>query len=94
MTKPDQEIETPFSDDDPSEYTLNTLEDGTRTASNCLHDIIVAPDGESKIFKRRAIRLNAAKGNRFDTALVCELNGVRIYIRGSQIVMTTQDLKL
>lgn len=91
MTNSD--LESPFHLD-PLEYELETQEDGTRTASNPMMKVVVLPDGESKLFKRRALKIGSA-GNEWKTCLVAELNGVRVYINEhSQIVVTTQDLKL
>lgn len=87
-----QIAQTPFHED-PLEFDLATLEDGTKTAVNLVLSIAVLPDGEAKIFKRRAIKLGAGN-SAYKTALVCELNGVRVYIQNNQLVMTTQDLNL
>ena len=56
-------------------------------------DVSVSILEDGKAFKRRAIRkyLKTGETEQIDW-LVCELNGVRIYVAGNQIIMTTQDL--
>lgn len=55
--------------------------------------VTILPDGDKKAFKRRAIRkhLDTGETENIDW-LVCELNGVRAYISGNNIIMTTRDL--
>lgn len=55
--------------------------------------ITVLPDGPSTAFKRRAIKIPTSGDPSWEVEwLVCELNGVRLYINGRQAIMTTQDL--
>jgi hypothetical protein len=57
--------------------------------------VTVLPDGESKIFHRNAIKKHLGTGETVHLrALVAELNGVRLYLVGNHLVMTTQDLYL
>lgn len=51
---------------------------------------VMGPDG--KMFKRRAIK-NAGTEQATEVCyLVAELNGVRVYQNGTDVVVTTQDL--
>lgn len=59
-------------------------------ATNGTLDITVLNGG--KIFMRRAIRGFGSPKAEAINWLVCELNGVRVYIDGDKIVMSTQDL--
>lgn len=58
-------------------------------------EVLVTKDGAAKMFNRKAIRLNpkAGQGER-DGCLVVELEGVRVYVRGTSIIVTKQDLYL
>jgi len=58
-------------------------------------NLIINNDGDSRAFNRKAIKLALdGKENRREGCLVGELNGVRVYIRGGSVLMTTQDIKL
>ena len=55
--------------------------------------VIVLPDGESKLFKRRTVRLREGDDEaQEDCWLVGELDGVRVYVEGNHIVMTRANL--
>ena len=52
----------------------------------------VLPDGDSKIFMRNGIEKNLKTGVTTKKRwLIGELNGVRCYAQGANIIMTTQD---
>ena len=54
--------------------------------------LTVLPDGESKVFMRNGIEKNLKTGVTTKKRwLVGELNGVRCYVQGTNIIMTTQD---
>lgn len=45
------------------------------------------------VFHRRAVKRHLKTGNiEFINVLVCELNGVRVYINGENIIVTTEDI--
>lgn len=81
-------------DNHPYNYQITGTEDGGKVASNALNSVVVLPDGPIKMFQRRAIRGVGSGEPVYDTCLVAELNGVRCYVKGNQIIMSTQDLKL
>jgi hypothetical protein len=55
--------------------------------------LVVLPDGESRIFKRRVLRLQEETTElQEDCWLVGELDGVRVYVEGNHIVMTRANL--
>ncbi len=69
--------------------------DGARHAVSPDMVVTVLPDGKSQMFHRNAIKKNTATGEITHLrALVAELNGVRMYLLGNHIVLTTQDLYL
>ena len=64
--------------------------DGLHAVSPLLR-VTVVPDGEgsARLFKRHAMQ---PLRQRTKTVLVGELNGVRLYVDGKNLVMTTRDL--
>lgn len=77
------------------EFTISQDAGGARHAISQDLAVTVLPDGESKIFHRNAIKKNTQTGETtHQRALVAELNGVRMYLIGGHIVLTTQDLYL
>ena len=84
-------MESPYAKD-PLEYNIEVLEDGTRIASNPINNLHVLPDGETRIFKRRIIKKAGSSNPEFRTILVGELDGVRVYVRGNDIVLSKRDL--
>lgn len=86
-----KEIETPFHND-PFDYKFSVDEDGVRKATNPLNNLVVLNDGETKIVQRRIIRVGAKAG--FDSILIGSLDGVKVYIKGNDIILTKQDLLL
>ena len=91
MTNPNL-AETPFHLD-PLEYEISE-EDGIKTAKNPLMSLTILKDGQSKIFKRRAIKEVGGGSPSYHTALVGELDGVRVYIKDGDIILTKQNLRL
>ena len=76
-------------------FDISHDEDGARHAVSPDLVVTVLPDGESQIFHRNAIKKNTATGETTHLrALVAELNGVRMYLLGNHIVLTTQDMYL
>ena len=77
------------------DYQIKQEPDGTRTAldpTQAVPMVAVRPDGPSRIFHRRAHKY-LGDGTTEDVAwLVAELNGVRAYLDGGVLILTTQDL--
>jgi hypothetical protein len=84
--------ETPFHND-PLEFELSES-DGVKSAVNPILSLAVMPDGETKIFKRRAIKNVGSRNPTYETMLVGELDGVRVYVKGNDIILTKQNLRL
>ena len=66
-------------------------DDGTKRYILPEMDMIVLPDGESKLFIRNGIKLTNGK-QVHKRYLVGELDGVRAYLEGSTVILTRQDL--
>lgn len=80
---------------EPLAFEISQDEDGARHAVSPDMVVTVLPDGESQLFHRNAIKKNTATGETVHLrALVGELNGVRMYLLGSHIILTTQDMYL
>lgn len=80
---------------EPLAFDISQDDDGAHHAVSPDMVVTVLPDGESQIFHRNAIKKNTATGETTHIrALVAELNGVRMYLLGSHIVLTTQDMYL
>ncbi len=75
------------------DFEISQDADGAWHAVNGLLSVTVLPDGKARLFHRREIR-PFAKPPRKDSALVAELDGVRVFIRGTHIVVTKQNLSL
>lgn len=58
--------------------------DGVTTVS------LLDPGG--RMFKRRAIKGIGSASPQPECWLVCELNGVRVYQQGTNVIVTTQDI--
>jgi hypothetical protein len=54
--------------------------------------VTVLPDGETRMFRRRAIKQHSDGRIEEVHWLVAELDGVRAYIEGGDVVMTRQEL--
>jgi hypothetical protein len=55
-------------------------------------DITVSLIGEGRMFKRRAVKGVGSEGAEGVCWLVAELDGVRLYHSGQNIIMTKQDI--
>lgn len=86
-------IKTNFGDH-PNNYAITEEEDGVKHAVSPVNQLTILPDGKSRLFQRRAIKGVGSGNTQLETCLVAELNGVRVYVKGTSIVVTTQDLKL
>lgn len=76
------------------EHCKVTVEDdGTVHAVSSDIQLTILPDGEARAFNRNALKMEAGN-ERHIRCLVGELDGVRIYVKGSHIIMTKQDLYL
>lgn len=78
----------------PHNYTLSTDDEGHRHGINSINSLTVLNDGKTKLFQRRAIKGVGSGNPTFETCLVGELDGVRVYVKGTSIVLTKQDLNL
>lgn len=64
----------------------------SRIASNGAASVqIHVPEG-GRLFRRRAVKVNDGAQSRVEWA-VAELNGVRVYFDGTNVVVTTRDLQ-
>ncbi len=80
---------------EPLAFEISQDEDGARHAISPDMVVTVLPDGNSQLFHRNAIKKNTATGETVHLrALVAELNGVRMYLVGNHIILTTQDMYL
>lgn len=80
---------------DLSTFDIKEETDGSRHAVSADMVVTILPDGESKLFHRNAIKKSTQTGETTHLrALVAELNGVRMYLLGGHIVLTTQDMYL
>ena len=64
--------------------------DGTQHGTD--GDVTVTMQGEGRMFKRRAIKAAGTESAYEVSFLVAELNGVRVYQSGRDVIVTTQDL--
>ena len=67
-------------------------EDGTKKAMSATHQLVILPDGPSRIVNRNGLKGALGPNVKHVRWLLGELNGVKVYINGSTIIMTTQDL--
>jgi NOL1/NOP2/fmu family ribosome biogenesis protein len=51
--------------------------------------ITILPDADMQAFSRNGIKLATKEHSRW---LVCQLDGVRLYVNGDNMVLTKQDL--
>jgi hypothetical protein len=77
------------------DYQISTDEAGAALAQ-CpgLPSLAVMPDGPSRIFMRRGIKLLPNGEQQRINWVVGELRGVRVYFDGASLVMTTQDINI
>jgi len=75
----------------PDPFERSTDDDGLLHAVSPQMQITVIPDGEesARMFNRVAVQPFRGLGKK---VLVCELNGVRLYVDGNHLVMTTQKM--
>lgn len=67
--------------------------DGMKIATDGHRQVVLMEGAEGKMFKRRAVkRLGSPKPERVEWCVV-ELNGVRVYVDGENVVVTTRDLQ-
>lgn len=73
-------------------HTIVQQDDNTTMAINDAQTVMVKG---GKAFNRRAIRKNLRTGETEHLCvLVCELDGVRVYVDGDNIIVTKEDLNL
>jgi len=75
-----------------TDFVITTDENGIQHAVNEQLQVSVLPDAKARLFHRREIRPFA--GGQKRSALVAELDGVRVFIQGSHIVVTKRNLPL
>lgn len=76
-------------------FDIREETDGAKHAVAPDMAVTILPDGESRIFHRNAIKKNTQTGETAHLrALIAELNGVRLYVIGGHLILTTQDLYL
>lgn len=69
-----------------------TSKDGLRTASNGAQMLTLLED-DGKLFRRRAVKgVGTAQVQNIEWA-VAELDGVRVYIDGANVIVTRRDLQ-
>lgn len=83
------EVEVPYQD-----CEIKTDEQGIRHAISKDGCVSVLPDGEVKLFMRNAIKFRPNGNKEHLRMLVAELDGVRVYVKGDQVIVTKQDLYL
>lgn len=89
MTKSNErEVAMPVALED---WDINTGEEGYIHATGNVELIVERDFPDAKVFKRNAIDLDKQEHRR---CLVGQLNGVRVYVAGNHILMTTRDIKL
>lgn len=71
-------------------HEIITEPDGTQHGTDGI--VTVTLQGEGRMFKRRAVKA-AGTENAYEVSfLVTEINGVRVYQSGHDVIVTTQDL--
>jgi hypothetical protein len=76
-----------------SDFDLNVSDPVHKTATGTFFNLSVVGDG-SEVFHRRAIKLLPDGQRVNDSMLVGRLNGVSLYIKDNELVLTTADLYL
>lgn len=74
----------------PEVWRITEEPDGTRRANGPVN-LVILPEATSKIFMRNAIQWDSGPKNH-QRWLVGELDGVRVYVSGNDILMTKRDL--
>lgn len=69
-------------------------EDGIKHLTSVQGILSVLPDGETKVFMRNAKKFyfGDATGPAHVRILVGELDGVRVYVLGTKVILTKRDL--
>lgn len=68
-------------------------QDGMKIATDGTRQVVLVEGTEGQMFKRRAIkRVGSSDPERVEWCVV-ELNGVRVYVSGSDVVVSTRDLQ-
>jgi hypothetical protein len=67
--------------------------DGGWRAASPHFRLRLLPDGAARMFRRRAIKAAGTPAARAVEWLVAELDGVRLYVDGSELVMTRRELQ-
>jgi hypothetical protein len=73
-------------------YEITRDDDGTCIAVGGAVSISVFPDGETRIFKRKAIKGVGSPGAREVEWVVAELDGVRVYVQEGRVIVTKRNL--
>ena len=71
-------------------HEITTDEHGNRHGMD--GNIIVSLIGEGRMFKRRAVKGAGSENAQEVCWLVAEIDGVRLYQNGNQIILTRQDM--
>jgi len=73
------------------QFEINRDEGSTTTAKSDRLSVTVM--GESRVFHRNGVKKHLKTGESEHVRyLVCELDGVRLYINGPELVMTKEDI--
>jgi len=80
---------------DFSTHPLNfDIDQSNRVATGFLGTVRVIEE-RGRLFQRRAVKLDLSGGSTTtDTVLIAELDGVKVYVHGADIVITRHELKL
>lgn len=73
-----------------SVHEITTDEHGNRHGTD--GSITVSLIGEGRMFKRRAVKGAGSENAQEVCWLVAEIDGVRLYQNGNQIILTRQDM--
>ncbi len=71
-------------------HEITTDEHGNRHGTD--GNITVSLIGEGRMFKRRAVKGAGSENAQEVCWLVAEIDGVRLYQNGNQIILTRQDM--
>jgi len=75
----------------PSALQIETHEDGARIGTNGKGVTIRLEPANGRIFKRRAIKGAGSAAARMVEWLVVELDAVKVYVDGTNVVVTYED---
>ncbi len=76
-----------------SDFDIDRSENGLVHATNDAMAIHVHTEGSSKVFHRVGIQKNLKMGGTNKIKwLVCEIDGVRLYVNGDTLILTKKDL--